>query len=414
MSETAADLARRLAAHAEDVCRHYLSNGCREGRTWRVGDVDNTPGRSLCVQLAETSSSAAGRWIDFATGEHGDLLDLIARACRLDAFRDVLDEARRFLGLPETVASQPENPPVTARSPQAARRLFASAKPIRGTIAETYLRNRGIVDAGTITALRFHAQCWYRAHDGAPRETWPALIAAVTGLDGRIVGAQRTWLARDGSGKAPLATPRRAMGQLAGNGVRFRTPQPAPAQAWVIAAGEWSGDRAGPAANAARDADGRGLGRYPVEAHQAALTICLAVQLAALVWFAAPHRRPVRSMQHAVARIGLVEPRLVTASWPEAIPTAARQARTAPARPQVFPSRYAAATAASACTALVPALATQAARDYIPPRAVEPGPPCVTWRPKGVRSALVHATTTDRAEATMLGRWLLNRNVPQS
>jgi MFS family permease len=93
-------------------------------------------------------------------------------------------------------------------------------------------------------------------------------------------------------------------------------------------------------------------GRYPVEAHQAALAICLAVQLAALVWFAAPHRRPVRSMQHAVARIGLVEPRLVTASWPEAIPTAARQARTAPARPQVFPSRYAAATAASACMAL--------------------------------------------------------------
>ncbi|QYU65989.1 toprim domain-containing protein [Leptolyngbya sp. 15MV] len=31
----------------------------------------------------------------------------------------------------------------------------------------------------------------------------------------------RTWLARDGSGKAPIATPRRAMGRLLGNGVRF-------------------------------------------------------------------------------------------------------------------------------------------------------------------------------------------------
>jgi phage/plasmid primase-like uncharacterized protein len=232
MAETAADLARRLAAHAEDVCRYYLSNGCREGRTWRVGDVDNTPGRSLCVQLAATNVSAAGRWIDFATGEHGDLLDLIAHARRLDAFRDVREEAHRFLGLPETVATQPENPPVATQSPEAARRLFASAKQIRGTIAETYLRNRGIVDTGSITVLRFHAQCWYRAHDGAPRETWPALIAAVTDLDGRIVGAQRTWLARDGSGKAPLATPRRAMGQLAGNGVRFGTPTD------VIAAGE--------------------------------------------------------------------------------------------------------------------------------------------------------------------------------
>jgi hypothetical protein len=186
----------------------------------------------LCVQLADTSTSAAGRWIDFATGEHGDLLDLIAHARRLDAFRDVRDEARRFLGLPETTIVQPANPPVTTRSPEAARRLFASAQPIRGTIAETYLRNRGIVDAGTITALRFHAQCWHRPHDSAPRETWPALIAAVTDLDGRIVGAQRTWLARDGSGKAPLATPRRAMGQLAGNGIRFGAPID------VMAAGE--------------------------------------------------------------------------------------------------------------------------------------------------------------------------------
>ena len=109
MSETAADLARRLAAHAEDVCRYYLSNGRREGRTWRVGDVDNTPGRSLCVRLTETGNGAAGRWIDFATGEHGDLLDLIARTRRLDVFRDVLREARRFLGLPETMAAQPRN-----------------------------------------------------------------------------------------------------------------------------------------------------------------------------------------------------------------------------------------------------------------------------------------------------------------
>ena len=89
-----------------------------------------------------------------------------------------------------------------------------------------------------LAALRFHPRCWYRVYDGAPRQTWPALIAAVTDLNGRIAGVQRTWLARDGSDKAPLATPRRAMGQLAGNGVRFGVPEPAPAQAGVLAAGE--------------------------------------------------------------------------------------------------------------------------------------------------------------------------------
>jgi hypothetical protein len=58
----------------------------------------------------------------------------------------------------------------------------------------------------------------YRALD-APRETWPALVAAVTDLDGDSTGILRTWLARDGSGKAPLATPRRALGRLLGSGV---------------------------------------------------------------------------------------------------------------------------------------------------------------------------------------------------
>ena len=231
MSKTAANLTRRLATQAESVCRYYLSSGRREGRTWRVGDADNTPGRSLCVQLSEASRGAAGRWIDFATGEHGDLLDLIARTRRLGAFRDVLDEARRFLDQPQ-LSSTHSHAPVPSRSPEAARRLFASGRPIRRTIAEVYLRNRAITGTQDLTALRFHPRCWYRVHDEAPRETWPALLAAVTDLNGRITGAQRTWLQRDGSSKAPLATPRRAMGQLAGNGVRFGGPID------VMAAGE--------------------------------------------------------------------------------------------------------------------------------------------------------------------------------
>ena len=47
------------------------------------------------------------------------------------------------------------------------------------------------------------------------------MIAAVTDLDGKITGAHRTWLAPDGRGKAPIETPRRAMGHLLGNAVRF-------------------------------------------------------------------------------------------------------------------------------------------------------------------------------------------------
>ncbi|BEV45801.1 hypothetical protein CRBSH125_19840 [Afipia carboxidovorans] len=47
------------------------------------------------------------------------------------------------------------------------------------------------------------------------------MIAAVTDLAGRITGAHRTWLDPQRLDKAPLDTPRRAMGDLLGNAVRF-------------------------------------------------------------------------------------------------------------------------------------------------------------------------------------------------
>ena len=100
MSRDASELARRLAREAEAVCRHYLSNGKRAGRYWLVGDVHNTPGRSMFVRLQESPKGPAGKWTDAATGEHGDLLDIIRESLGLRDFREVAEEARRFLKLP--------------------------------------------------------------------------------------------------------------------------------------------------------------------------------------------------------------------------------------------------------------------------------------------------------------------------
>jgi len=237
MSSQAAELACRLARDAEAVCRRYLSNGRRHGRYWLVGDVANTPGRSLFVRLSgpERGKGAAGKWTDAATGEHGDLLDLIAMSMGLDRLRDVLDEARAFLNVPRppSVSGRPSRePPALVRSPQAARRLLAMSQPISGTIAEAYLRGRGITLLRNLTALRFHPRCFYRPHADAPTEMWPAMIAAVTDLGGQTTGAHRTWLDPTGRDKAPVETPRRAMGHLFGHGVRFG------GAADVMAAGE--------------------------------------------------------------------------------------------------------------------------------------------------------------------------------
>jgi len=235
--ENASELAQRLGRQAEAVCRHYLSNGRRQGRYWTVGDVRNTPGRSMFVRLTgpDIGKGAVGHWTDAATAEYGDLLDVIRESCGLIEFRDVADEARSFLSLPRPEPdpqsrTRPEKAP--AGSPEASRRLFAMSGPIGGTAVEAHLRNRGITALHETGNLRFHPRCYYRPEGHGPTETWPAMIASVTNLGGSQTGAHRTWLRPDGRGKAPVETPRRAMGHLLGHGVRFGRAQD------VLAAGE--------------------------------------------------------------------------------------------------------------------------------------------------------------------------------
>src|SRR5579871_4402759 len=118
MRRDASELAHRLAREAEAVCRHYLSNGKREGRYWLVGDVYNTPGRSMCVRLQNSQKGPAGKWTDAATGEHGDLLDVIRYSLGLRDFREVAEEAKPFLTMPSTETERVTRlPPATSVVP---------------------------------------------------------------------------------------------------------------------------------------------------------------------------------------------------------------------------------------------------------------------------------------------------------
>lgn len=230
MDSPAAALSQKLSREAEAVCRQYLSNGRKHGNYWIVGDADNTPGRSLYVRLTGPArgKGAAGKWTDAATGEHGDLLDLIAANLDLTTLRETLDEARRFLSLPrpEPPQKQPQAPALRG-SPEAARRLWAMGQPIAGTLAERYLSARGLKDLRSVSALRFHPNCYYWRKDsdadGTP-EAWPALLAKVTDTSGTLTGVHRTWLDPQTAEKAPLNPNRKAMGNLLGHAVRIGSP----------------------------------------------------------------------------------------------------------------------------------------------------------------------------------------------
>ena len=224
-------VAAALGARAEDVCRRYLPHGRKHGRYWTAGDIRGARGRSLFVRLAPPG--VPGKWTDAATGEHGDLLDLIRIASSAGSLRAALAEARAFLSLPPaTVADASDSYDRT----EAARRLWQRCRAIDGTHAEAYLRARAIHRC-RFPALRFHPALFYR--DGGGMRRLPALVAAVTGDAGEhpgprehpgqrtITGVHRTWLHPSLPAKAPVPRPRKALGRVHGLAVRFGDPAPA-------------------------------------------------------------------------------------------------------------------------------------------------------------------------------------------
>lgn len=191
-----------------------------------------------------------GRWNDYASNQHGDLLDLIALnlGCTL---ADALREARAFLGLehltPEDRARQKAAAERAARLRGEARakdaearekrrgmamRLWLEAKAeIGGTpVAEYLLGERGIDLSAlprTPHAIRFHPACYYKHIDRETGEViegrWPAMVTLVAGPDGKAVACHRTYLELyDGRWrKARVPEPKKVLGDYKGGAIRL-------------------------------------------------------------------------------------------------------------------------------------------------------------------------------------------------
>ena len=212
----ATDIAAALARRAEQVCRRYLPHGRKQGRYWIAGDLYGAKGRSLFVRLAPPG--APGKWTDAATGEHGDLLDIIRASIGTASLKPALDQARAFLAMPAVPAG---GEAAAYDRIEAARRLWRACRAIDGTHAEAYLQARAIHRC-RFPSLRFHPALNYRDRRGFRR--LPALVAAVASDDGAIGGIHRTWLDPAAPAKAGVASPRKALGRVHGRAVRFGAP----------------------------------------------------------------------------------------------------------------------------------------------------------------------------------------------
>lgn len=116
---------------------------------------------------------------------------------------------------PATIAQREAEAKAEAqRKAEQARRLWREAQPIAGTVAEAYLRGRGITCPLSLS-LRYHPEAWH----GATARRWPALVALVEGGDGFAV--HRTYLRSDGAGKADIDPAKAMLGGVSGGAVRL-------------------------------------------------------------------------------------------------------------------------------------------------------------------------------------------------
>lgn len=97
-----------------------------------------------------------------------------------------------------------------------ARKLWSGAQPITGTVAEAYLRGRGIT-IELPPSLRWHPCVKV---PGKPVH-FSAMIAGLSGDDRAVNSVQVTWLDARSATKAPLDNPRRTYGTMNGCAVRL-------------------------------------------------------------------------------------------------------------------------------------------------------------------------------------------------
>jgi DNA primase len=148
----------------------------------------------------------------FGCGASGDVLDFVQRAHGVS-----LRQAAEMItgsNLPSVHVHQLPAAEKDHRGEEA-RAIWRAAEPVKGTLAERYLRTRGL--HLTIPAsIRFT-----RLRYGKSGPLHPCLVAVVASVDNRLIGIQRTYLNADGTGKASVPKAKLSLGQVSGGAIRL-------------------------------------------------------------------------------------------------------------------------------------------------------------------------------------------------
>jgi phage/plasmid primase-like uncharacterized protein len=163
-------------------------------------------GRSGALKVTLTGQHR-GKWKDWSDNNRsGDLITLI-KDQRNISYTEAVIEASKIIGQPtnfsimETKNSDQlasENTVTKSNSYEYGQRIWQEGQPIKGTLAEKYLKHRGIENT-ELTGLRYHYGVYTKE---SPTNYQPALVASFTDKDRNINSVEVIYLDRETGQKA--------------------------------------------------------------------------------------------------------------------------------------------------------------------------------------------------------------------
>ena len=140
----AKELAERMAKEASTIVPYLLPQGKRSSGEWKVGGTSGEAGQSMSVRL---SGVKAGIWSDYATGETGDILDLLATVRGL-SIAEAINEAQAYMGVRESMPAREEK---SYKRPSKPKCQTPKSE------VKAWLNSRGLTDE-TISAFKIGEQ----------------------------------------------------------------------------------------------------------------------------------------------------------------------------------------------------------------------------------------------------------------
>ncbi len=200
-------------------------------------------GRDLGSFQVILKGARRGDWFRNSEGVGGGPLNLIAYGLTGDhkRYNEAFKAAKEFLGIEGRVdreaaararkrsseihqASEKRQAKRSESIRDIAFRIWETGVPIGGTVAEQYLRKRGIQIELGFPSLRFIDALGYPCDLGhSAGDRWPALVCAVQGPDMRFRGLWRIYLTDDGE-KAPYSNVKFGLGPCDPGAVWFGRP----------------------------------------------------------------------------------------------------------------------------------------------------------------------------------------------